>query len=154
MKRNQFFTVTAFIIACLLFTGCASSVVTPPPTVGRDEPYRFVIATFHISGNKITFVTSRVDEGWASDRQKQGEIRIVLYALDHQTVLEEYRIPDPRRGHGPEDLKKGTSLGPMWGDDIDFDIAFPLYADLRYVEVYDPVGELTLTVDLAERLSQ
>lgn len=122
--------------------------------VPGDEAYKIAIVRFHILGKKITYLDRRVDWGWASDRPKLEGYRVVLYAPDHATILEEYTIPDPRIGFGPESPRSGRSIGPIVGDDRDFYLVVPVYPALRFVDVYFPVGELAASADLGQELGQ
>lgn len=113
---------------------------------------QIVFVRFHIQNKVISYVACQLAVGTASDRQMLGDFRVIVYASDHQTVLEEYRIPDPCKGYGPEDPNAGITWGPTIADDVDFDLVFPLQEGLRYVDIYDRAGELRISADLSQAL--
>jgi hypothetical protein len=142
MLRKQF--VLSFVVVCSLLGWLGMNA--------QGTPGQIIFVRFHIKNKVISYVAKQVAVGEASDRQMLGDFRVVVYASDHQTVLEEYRIPDPRKGYGPENPEAGITWGPTLADDIDFDLLFPLQEGLRYIDIYDKADELQISADLSEAL--
>jgi hypothetical protein len=144
--RKMFTTLMLVSVAGYALAGCISPSTAIKPS--GLEPNNNVVIKFHIQGNQVWVVDFWKEPGYSSNRGQIGNLQVIVYASNNTTVLEDFRIPDPRYGIPYEDFNNGVV--ESFEDDIDFYVLFPAWSNLGKVELFDKEGEFMTSVNIQE----